>query len=324
MNNGGESIMVGSSGPNIRGKNEKPLSIRILQSYQLYLFLFPAVLLLIIFNYLPMYGIIIAFKDFKPQLGILGSPWAGFKYFDRFFSMPMFGVVLRNTLVLSFYELIAGFPLPILLALALNSSSRSKLKKLVQTVTYAPHFISIVIIVGMINIFFSPSMGIVRNLLHSAGILEGNVDVLMKATSFPHLYVWSGIWQSIGWNSIIYLGALSAVDPSLHEAAIVDGASKFKRIIHVDLPAILPTIVILLILNSGSIMSVGFEKTFLMQNAFNLSMSEVINTYVYKIGIKEAQYSLSSAIGLFNSGVNFIMIILVNQISKRLGQESLW
>lgn len=148
--------MVGSSGPNIRGKNEKPLSIRILQSYQLYLFLFPAVLLLIIFNYLPMYGIIIAFKDFKPQLGILGSPWAGFKYFDRFFSMPMFGVVLRNTLVLSFYELIAGFPLPILLALALNSSSRSKLKKLVQTVTYAPHFISIVIIVGMINIFFSP------------------------------------------------------------------------------------------------------------------------------------------------------------------------
>lgn len=303
---------------------KKPLRKRILESYELYMFLLPAILLLIIFNYMPMYGILIAFKDFKPSLGIMGSSWAGLKYFERFFSLPMFQVILKNTLVLSFYTLLAGFPLPILLALTLNSTPNERLKKVVQTITYAPHFISIVIIVGMINIFFSPSAGIVRNLLHLAGLMEGNLEVLMNSSSFPHLYVWSGVWQSVGWNSIIYLSALSGVDPSLHEAAIVDGASKLQRVRHIDFPSVLPTIVILLILNSGSIMNVGFEKVFLMQNAFNLSSSEVINTYVYKIGIKEAQYSLSSAIGLFNSGVNFIMIMLVNRISRRLGQDSLW
>ncbi|TLS51856.1 sugar ABC transporter permease [Paenibacillus antri] len=305
-------------------EKEKPLRFRIWQSRELYLFLLPAVLLVIVFSYLPMYGILVAFKDYKPHLGILDSAWAGFTYFERFFSMPMFGVILKNTLILSFYMLIAGFPLPIILALALNSAPNQKLKKLVQTITYAPHFISIVIIVGMINIFFSPSTGIVRNLLNNVGLIEGNIDVLMNASSFPHLYVWSGVWQTLGWSSIIYLGALSGVDPALHEAAIIDGATKFQRVLRIDLPLIVPTIVILLILESGTIMNVGFEKTFLMQNAFNLSTSEVINTYVYKIGIREAQYSLSAAIGLFNSGINFIMILLVNQVSRRFGQESLW
>lgn len=303
---------------------KKTLVKRIAESYELYIFLLPAISLLIIFNYMPMYGILIAFKDFKPSLGIMDSSWAGLKYFERFFSMPMFQVILKNTLVLSFYTLLAGFPLPILLALTLNSSPNERIKRVVQTITYAPHFISIVIIVGMINIFFAPSTGIVRNLLHLAGLLDGNLEVLMNRGSFPHLYVWSGVWQSIGWNSIIYLSALSGVDPSLHEAAIVDGASKLQRVRHIDFPSILPTIVILLILNSGSIMNVGFEKVFLLQNAFNLSSSEVINTYVYKIGIKEAQYSLSSAIGLFNSAINFIMIITVNKISRRMGQDSLW
>lgn len=303
---------------------KKTLVKRIAESYELYIFLLPAISLLIIFNYMPMYGILIAFKDFKPSLGIMDSSWAGLKYFERFFSMPMFQVILKNTLVLSFYTLLAGFPLPILLALTLNSSPNERIKRVVQTITYAPHFISIVIIVGMINIFFAPSTGIVRNLLHLAGLLDGNLEVLMNRSSFPHLYVWSGVWQSIGWNSIIYLSALSGVDPSLHEAAIVDGASKLQRVRHIDFPSILPTIVILLILNSGSIMNVGFEKVFLLQNAFNLSSSEVINTYVYKIGIKEAQYSLSSAIGLFNSAINFIMIITVNKISRRMGQDSLW
>jgi len=307
-----------------KSANGRLLGKRILQSYELYLFLLPAVLLLIVFNYMPMYGILIAFKDFKPAAGIMGSSWAGLKYFSRFFSMPMFTVILKNTLVLSFYSLLAGFPLPIILALLLNSTPNDKLKRLVQTITYAPHFISIVIIVGMINIFFSPSTGIVVNIMHTLGFMDGNLELLMNAGSFPHLYVWSGVWQSIGWNSIIYLGALSGVDPALHEAAIVDGASKFQRVMRIDFPSILPTIVILLILNSGSIMNVGFEKAFLMQNSFNLSNSEVINTYVYKIGIKEAQYSLSSAIGLFNSVINFVMIILVNQISRRLGQGSLW
>ncbi|MDD4369348.1 MAG: ABC transporter permease subunit [Oscillospiraceae bacterium] len=302
------------------------LGRRIIQFRELYLFLLPGVLLLILFNYLPLYGILIAFKDFKVKLGILGSPWSQpvLKYFNRLFSMPMFPVILRNTLLLSFYSLLAGFPLPIVLALLINSSPGKRYKKIVQTVTYAPHFISIVIIVGMINIFFSPSTGIIVNILHKLGLMSGNLEVLMTASAFPHLYVWSGVWQSIGWNSIIYLGALSGVDASLHEAAIVDGASKFQRVLHIDFPSILPTIVILMILNSGSIMNVGFEKVFLMQNSFNTSMSEVINTYVYKIGIKEAQYSLSAAIGLFNSVVNFIMIILVNQLSKRLDQGSLW
>jgi len=300
------------------------LGFRIWQSRQLYLFLLPAIIMVIIFNYLPMYGVTIAFKDFKPHLGIMDSPWAGLKYFDRFFSMPMFTVILKNTLIISLYMLIAGFPLPILLALALNSTTNQRLKKLVQTITYAPHFISIVVIVGMVNIFFAPSMGIIKNVLNGLGLLEGNLDVLMNASSFPHLYVWSGVWQGIGWSSIIYLGALASVDQSMHEAAIIDGASKLQRVLKIDLPSILPTIVILLILESGAIMNLGFEKTFLMQNAFNLSTSEIINTYVYKIGIKEGQYSLSAAIGLFNSGINFIMILLVNQISRRLGQESLW
>ncbi|WP_168119991.1 ABC transporter permease subunit [Paenibacillus sp. HB172176] len=303
---------------------KKSVGFRIWQSRELYLFLLPAIALIIVFNYFPMYGITVAFKDFKPYLGIMDSPWAGMKYFDRFFSMPMFSVILKNTLLLSFYTLIAAFPLPIVLALALNSTSSQPLKKIVQTITYAPHFISIVIIVGMLNIFFSPSMGIVRNLLHGLGLMDGNLDVLMNASSFPHLYVWSGVWQTLGWSSIIYLGALSSVDPALHESAVIDGASKFQRVYRIDLPLILPTIVILLILESGTIMNIGFEKVFLMQNAFNLSSSEVINTYVYKIGIREAQYSLSSAIGLFNSGINFILILLVNQISRRLGQESLW
>lgn len=308
----------------IKIKANKPLGVRIIQSYELYIFLLPAVILLIVFNYMPMYGILIAFKDFRPVDGILGSPWAGFKYFERFFSMPMFTVILRNTITLSLYSLLAGFPLPIILSLMLNSTPSQKLKKMVQSITYAPHFISVVIIVGMINIFFSPSTGIIVNILNRSGLMDGNLEILMKAGSFPHLYVWSGVWQSIGWNSIIYLSALSTVDPSLHEAAIVDGASKFQRVIRIDLPSILPTIVILLILNSGSIMSVGFEKVFLMQNAFNISTSEVINTYVYKIGISQGQYSLSSAIGLFNSLVNFAMILVVNQLSKRLGQGSLW
>lgn len=302
----------------------KPLRLRVWDNRQLYLFLLPAIALVIAFNYLPMYGITIAFKDFKPHLGIIDSPWVGLKHFDRFFSMPMFEVVLKNTLLISFYVLIAGFPLPVLLALALNSTTNQRMKKLVQTITYAPHFISIVVVVGMVNIFFSPSMGIVRNLLDMLGVHEGNLGVLMNASSFPHLYVWSGVWQGLGWSSIIYLGALSAVDQSMHEAAIIDGASKFQRVMRIDLPSILPTIVILLILESGTIMNVSFEKAFLMQNSFNISTSEIINTYVYKIGIKEGQYSLSAAIGLFNSGINFIMILVVNQISKRLGQESLW
>lgn len=294
------------------------------QNIELYLFLLPAIVYLIVFAYMPMGGIAIAFKNFKPHLGIWGSEWAGLRYFERFFSMPMFPVILKNTLVLSLYQLLAGFPLPVLLALALNSCTANRFKKIVQTVTYAPHFISTVVIVGMINVFFAPSNGIVQNLLVKMGVASQSLGVLTSTAAFPHLYVWSGIWAGIGWGSIIYLGALTGVDPSLHESAMVDGASKFKRILHIDIPAILPTIVILLILDSGKIMSVGFEKAYLMQNSMNLQASEIINTYVYKIGLREGQYSLSTAIGLFNSAINFSMILLVNWISRRLGESSLW
>lgn len=304
--------------------SKKRYSLQILENYELYLFLLPAVLYLFIFNYIPMVGIIIAFKDFRPVEGILGSEWVGLKNFIRIFNMPMFKVIVRNTLTLSIYDLIAGFPIPIVLALALNSCPSLKFKKIVQTVTYAPHFISTVVLVGMINIFFAPSYGIVGHILRTLHLLDGPLHILNDASWFPHLYVWSGIWASAGWSSIIYLGALTSVDPNLYEAAEIDGANKLQKILHIDLPTILPTIIILFILNAGRIMSIGFEKAFLMQNAMNLSTSEVIATYVYKTGIGQGSFSLATAIGLFNSLVNFIMLIFVNRIARKLSEISLW
>jgi putative aldouronate transport system permease protein len=298
--------------------------LQVLENYELYLFLSPALLYLLIFHYFPMMGIVIAFKDFTPSLGIWGSPWVGLRHFIRFFNMPMFSVILKNTLTLSIYELLAGFPLPIILALILNSCPSLQFKKVVQTVSYAPHFISTVVLVGMINIFFAPSYGIVGHILRKFHLLEGPLFILNDPAWFPHLYVWSGIWANLGWNSIIYLGALTGVDLNLYEAAEIDGANKLQKIIHIDLPALLPTIVVLFILNAGRIMSIGFEKVFLMQNAMNLSTSEVISTYVYKTGIGQGSYSLATAIGLFNSVINFAMLIMVNKIAKKLGETSLW
>ncbi len=314
--------MIRRSTPNMYTR--KTLGTRIFENYELYLLLLPAIIYLFIFNYLPMVGITIAFKDFKPITGIFNSPWVGMKHFIHFFNMPMFGVILRNTLILSFYTLVAGFPLPVILALALNSCPSARFKKIVQTVTYAPHFISTVVIVGMINIFLAPSYGIVANILKSMNIIDSSLLVLNNPSAFPHLYVWSSVWASIGWSSIIYLGALTGVDPAMYESAYIDGANKLRKIIHIDLPTILPTIVILLILNCGTIMNVGFEKVFLMQNAMNLSTTEVISTYVYKVGISGGQYSLSTAIGLFNSVVNFMILVIVNQVARKLNDTSLW
>ena len=320
---GEEASLTGGKNSPIRGK-KRTLGQRIFLNRQVYVFLLPAVIYLFIFNYMPMYGILIAFKDFSPRMGILGSPWVGLKYFSRFFSLSTFNQILRNTLVLSIYQLASGFPLPVLLALALNSSEYPKFKKLVQTVTYAPHFISIVVIVGMMNILFAPTQGIVVNILRNFGLTSQPLMILTDPKAFPHLYVWSGIWASLGWNSIIYLGALSGVDPALHESARVDGASKFQRIVYIDFPSIVPTVIILLILECGRIMNVGFEKAFLMQKAMNLSTSEIIATYVYKIGIKEGQYSLATVVGLFNSAVNFILLITVNRIARHTSDSSLW
>lgn len=303
---------------------KKKISKRITENWQLYVLILPALVYLVIFAYGPMLGITIAFKDFKPHKGIFGSDWVGLKHFERFFAMNKFKLAFKNTITLSLYSLIAGFPLPIILAMLLNSCPYLRLKKTVQTVTYAPHFISMVVIVGMLRVFFSPTTGLIGHILRAMGLIDGPLMVLTDPGAFAHMYVWSGVWQGMGWSSIIYLGALTGVDPSLHESAVIDGANKLQRILHIDLPAITPTIVVLLVLNCGSIMNVGFEKVFLLQNSLNLSASETIATYVYKVGIQDSQYSFSTAINLFNSVINFVLLIIVNSISRALGETALW
>ena len=291
-------------------------------NYFLYLFLLPATIYLGIFMYGPMYGIQIAFKNFVPVRGIWGSAWVGMKYFDTFFHSPRFGLLVKNTVAISLYSLLAGFPMPILLALLLHYTPRQGLKRFAQTVSYAPHFISIVVLVGMLNVFLSPRSGFINTILTSLG--GSPIFFMGTASWFRHIYVWSGVWQSAGWGSIIYLAALSGVSPELHEAAIIDGANKAQRIWNIDLPTIMPTMVILLIMNFGSIMNVGYEKVFLMQNNLNLTASEVISTYTYKIGLLQAEYSYSTAIGLFNNVINFTMLIVVNKLAKLLSGSSLW
>ena len=293
-------------------------------NYQLYLFLLLPLLYFIVFHYMPMYGAQIAFKDFNAAKGIFGSPWVGFKHFLRFFQSHQFGRVLRNTIGVSVYQLAVGFPVPIILALALNNCEFRRFKKLTQLVTYAPHFISTVVMVGIIIQFLSPRFGIVNVFVQLLGFEP--VSFMGEPELFKSIYVFSGIWQNTGWNSIIFLAALSGIDPTLHEAAIVDGATKIQRNIHIDIPGILPTAIILLILNTGWIMNVGFQKVFLMQNALNLQASEVITTYVYKLGIASRipNYSYAASIGLFNSVVNLLLLVTVNSLARRTGKSSLW
>ena len=293
------------------------------RNWILYLFLLPAVVYIGTFMYAPMYGLQIAFKNYAPGVGIWDSPWVGFQWFERFFESPRFWQILGNTLTISLYSLIVGFPLPILLALVINDIQNTRVKKFSQTITYMPYFISTVVLVGMMSVFFSPNSGIVNTLLRLFGG-EGNTFFMGDPAYFRHLYVWSGIWQGMGWNSIIYIAALSSVSPELHEAAMIDGANKVQRIWYVDLPSIMPTIIILFILNCGNILSVGYEKVFLMQNNLNSTVSEVISTYVYQMGIQRQQFSYSAAIGLFNNIVNFTLIMLVNKISKKLSGSGLW
>jgi putative aldouronate transport system permease protein len=294
---------------------------KIIKNWQLYILVLPALIYFIIFCYGPMYGVQIAFKDFIANKGIWGSPWVGLKHFKNFFQTYSSRRVIWNTLNLSLYSLAAGFPMPILLALMLNEVKNSRFKKIVQNITYAPHFISTVVMVGIILIFFSPT-GIVNQLGKLIGIEP--TMFLSKDYLFRHLYVWTGVWQGVGWGSIIYLAALSGIDPQLSEAATVDGASRFQRILHINIPGILPTIIIMLILNVGGIMSVGFEKAFLMQNSLNLKYSEIISTYVYKTGLINANYSFSAAVNLFNTVIDLILLILVNKISKSVSDVYLW
>ena len=294
------------------------------KNYQLYLILLLPLLYFVIFHYVPMYGAQIAFRRFLAVEGILGSPWVGFQFFVKFFQSFQFGRVVGNTVGISLYTLAAGFPVPILLALMLNNSSLPRFRKTVQMVTYAPHFISTVVLVGLILQFLSPRFGAINQLIKALGMEP--VLFMGEPAFFKSIYVWSGVWQNAGWGTIIYLAALAGIDPTLHEAAIVDGASKLQRTVHIDVPGILPTAIIILILNMGQLMNVGFEKVFLMQNALNLQASEIIQTYVYKIGIAASlpNYSYGAAIGLFNSVINFVLIVIVNGIARRVGDTSLW
>ena len=305
-----------------RRQHRRKSLIMIKRNWLLYLVLLPAVLYIATFNYAPMYGLQIAFRNFRIADGITGSEWAGLKWFDRFFNTPRFWVILKNTLTISIYNLVVSFPLPIVLALILNNVKNAKYKKFAQTITYMPHFISTVVLVGMISVFFSPRSGVVNTVLGFFGL--DPIYFMGIPEYFPHMYVWSGVWQGMGWSSIIYMAALAGVDPALHEAAMIDGANKLKRVIHIDLPTIVPTMSILLIMNFGKIMSVGYEKVYLMQNDLNSSTSEIISTYVYKMGVLNQQFSYSTAIGLFNNVVNFLLVVTMNKVVKKLSGSGLW
>lgn len=294
----------------------------LLKNYELYLFLLPAVIILFCFNYIPMYGVQIAFRDFKPVNGIWGSKWVGLENFRRFFQSNQFGIILKNTIILSAYEIVVSFPIPIILALLLNQLRYGRFKKVYQVVTYLPHFISTVVLIGILKIMLSPSIGIMGAIAGALHTVAPNI--LGDPSAFRSVYVWSGVWQNAGWDSIIYIAALAGVDPNLYEAASVDGATKWQKIINIDIPSIIPTCVIMLILRIGGIMNIGFEKVYLLQNSLNTSVSDVIATYTYRMGIIKFQYSLSSAVGLFNTIVNVIFLVAANKISQKLSNESLW
>ena len=293
------------------------------KDWQLWAMILPALAYIIIFCYVPMYGIQLAFRKYDFSKGLTGGDWVGFKYFIQYFESPMFWTTLRNTFVISFFTLVCGFPAPILLALVVNSLRQKKLRRVVQTAVYMPYFISTVVMVAILQILLSPSTGVVSNLLKSLHIIPQSINLLGTPSAFVPVYVLSGIWQSAGWNSIIFIAALASVDGQLYDAAKVDGANRWQQVIHVELPAIVPTIVILLIMNMGRVLSVGFEKVFLMQNDLNLSVSEVISTYVFNIGVQSGQFSFGSAVGLFNTVINFAFLMIANMVSKKAADISL-
>lgn len=287
----------------------------------LYMLVIPVILFYILFHYKPMYGAIIAFQDYNPRLGVMGSEWVGFSQFTRFFTSPYFERLLKNTLLLSFYGIIFGFPAPIILALLLNELKAKKFKKTVQTITYLPHFISLVVVTGIIK-DFTQSTGLINDII----VLFGGTrsSLIQNPQLYRTIYIVSDIWQGIGWGSIIYLSALSGVDQQLYEASSIDGAGRWKQLLHVTLPGITPTIVIMLILRIGQLLGTGYEKTILLYNEATYETADVIASYIYRVGILERNWSYSTAIGLFNSVINLILLIVTNKISKRVSQTSLW
>lgn len=306
---------------NATPKHKQGFLAGVKESRALYLLMLPSIIIFLLFTYYPMYGVIIAFKNFTPAEGIWGSEWVGLKNFIQYFNSYQFGLTIRNTIVISLYTILVTFPLPIALALMCNQIRAKKYKKFFQVSTYLPHFISTVVMCGMLILFLSPSTGIISKIVGLFGFELPNL--MGSAAAFPHIYVWSEAWQHVGWDSILYIATLSSVDPSLYEAATMDGAGKWKKMLHIDVPALMPTVTIMLILRMGSVMSVGFEKVYLLQNTLNSSTSEIISTYVYKVGLISNQYSLSSAIGLFNNVINLALLLLVNAISKKLSDTSL-
>ncbi|HUC92898.1 MAG TPA: ABC transporter permease subunit [Paenibacillus sp.] len=291
-------------------------------NWELYLLISLPVAYFFIFRYMPMYGVIIAFKNFSAAQGIWGSPWVGFEHFTAFFESYNFAQILKNTIFLSLLLLFISFPVPILIALMLNQVAQQKLKRFIQTSIYAPYFISTVVLIGMVYVFLSPNSGIVNHII----VAFGGKPVLFMAQAewFRPIYVFTEVWQNTGFASIIYLAALAGIDPHLHEAAVVDGANKWQRVRHIDLPGITPTILVLFILAIGNLMNIGFEKAFLMQTDINVETSEIIPTYVYKIGIQRAQYSFSAAIGLFNAFINLVLLVIVNRTVKKLTGNGLF
>ncbi|MCR5416101.1 MAG: ABC transporter permease subunit [Pseudobutyrivibrio sp.] len=287
------------------------------QNWQLWVMLLPAIIYILVFCYVPMYGVQLAFREYSFSKGITGGDWVGLKYFIQYFESPMFFPTLRNTFVIALTSIVVGFPAPIILAMIINQLRSKKWKKVVQTTVYIPYFISVVVMVSMINIMFANGSGVMDKFLKFFSIVSTDTNILGSADCFIPLYVLTGVWQSMGWNSIIFLAALSSVDTQLYDAARIDGANRWQVMMNVDFPAILPTVMILLILNMGNILNVGFDKIFLMQNSLNLGISQVISTYVYNVGIKSSQFSFGAAVGLFNTVINFIFLLVTNRISKK-------
>lgn len=292
------------------------------RNWQLYVMCLPAIIFMVLFAYKPMYGILIAFKKYNMRVGIMGSPWVGFDNFERLFASYWFPIILKNTLSLSLLSLVLGFPVPIILALILNEVSNTRFRKTFQTISYAPHFISTVVMCGMVSLFLNPTSGIFNIIITKLG--GEAVNFMQEAKNFKWIYVLSGIWQEVGWGSIIYFATLSGVDKSLLEAADIDGATRLQKIWYINIPVLIPTIIVLLILNCGSLLSVGYEKVYLLQNSTNLSGSEVISTYVYKVGLEQADFSFGTAASLFNSVVNTIILLLANFLSKKTTEQGLF
>ena len=307
--------------------HEAPYGKRLLRdirkNYPLYLLALPAVIVIILLNYLPMYGIVMAFQDFRPVRGFFGSRWVGFANFERFFNSYQFMDLLKNTLGLSLMNLLFTFPVPIFLAIMINQVYKPRLKKTIQTVVYLPHFIATVVLVSMLHVLFNTRTGLYGVIAGKLGI-ENPVNLFALKSSFRPMFIGASIWQNAGWDSIIYIAALTSIDPSLYEAATVDGATKAQRVWHIDVPSILPTMVTLLIMRCGSIMNVNFDRTYLLQNDLNIGISEIISTYEYKIGLAQGQFSYSAAIGLFNNVINLVLLLIVNKISKEASGTGLW